>query len=241
MIKRRPTPSEIHRLLREELRAEQASVRRLTEELRRREAEVRDAEHRVRHQVADTLHDEVLQDLLAAGQDVAEAVDRLGDDATLTRAAEGIDRSAAQLRGLLGAMQAAPPASDGLSAALADVADRLSRQGGMAVDWSVAPDAEGPHDALVLSLGARAAGQRRQARARATRDRHRVAARRHRGGAGDRRRSRLSGRPARGGGARGPHRPDLGVREGARRRRDGRGRRARPGTAPPALVRLPLP
>ena len=152
MIGRRPPPSETHRLLHEELREERASVRRLTEELRRREADVRDAEHRVRHEVADALHDEVLQDLLAAGQDVAEAVNRLGDDATLTRAAEGIDRSAAQLRGLLGAMQTAPPAMDGLSAALADVADRLSRQGGMAVHWSVAPDAEGPHDALVLSL-----------------------------------------------------------------------------------------
>jgi two-component system NarL family sensor kinase len=102
--------------------------------------------------VADVLHDEVLQDLLAAGQDVAEAVHRLGDDATLTRAAEAIDRSAAQLRGLLGEMQAAAPEAAGLPAALADVADRLSRQGGLAVDWSVAPDAEGPHDALVLSL-----------------------------------------------------------------------------------------
>jgi len=152
MIGRAPTGSAVHQLVREELRAERERVRRLTEELRQSEADARDAEERARHEVADTLHDEVLQDLLAAGQDVAEAVRRLGDDVTLTRAAECIDRSAAQLRGLLGEMRAAPSEAQGLPAALADVAHRLSRQDGLAVDWSVAPDAEGPHDALVLSL-----------------------------------------------------------------------------------------
>ena len=151
MIGGAPTRSAVHELLREELRGARRRVRRLTEELRRSETETRDAEDRVRHEVADVLHDEVLQDLLAAGQDVAQAVARHGRDAALRRAAEGVDRAAAHLRELVSEMHPAP-AAGGLPTALAAVANRISRQGGFAVAWTVAPEAEGPHDALVLSL-----------------------------------------------------------------------------------------
>ena len=143
----------LERLWREtELRDERERVERLADQLRRLVVDAQGAEDRVRQSLAETLHDEVLQDLLAAGQDVQEAIRRLGVDPALTRAAEGIDRSATNLRDVVGELHPVALARGGLRSALAVIAARVSRQGGFKVEWSVSPDAEGLHDRLVLSL-----------------------------------------------------------------------------------------
>lgn len=111
------------------------------------------AEERARQGLAEVLHDDVLQDLLAARQDVADAMRRGGgDDDLLDRARAGIVRATARLREVVGELHPVTLTHGGLETALRAVAESIARRGGFGVTFEVDRDAPGVHDRLVLAL-----------------------------------------------------------------------------------------
>jgi two-component system NarL family sensor kinase len=113
-------------------------------------AEALDAEDRERRRLAEALHDEAIQNLLATRQELREA--ERGDDAGLERARVGVDRTVEQLRGAVSELHPYLLERAGLSAALEAVADEQSRRGRFHARVRVAPDVPGEHAQLVLSV-----------------------------------------------------------------------------------------
>jgi two-component system, NarL family, sensor kinase len=113
-------------------------------------AESLDAEDRERRRLAEVLHDEAIQNLLATRQELRE-VER-GDVASLERARVGLDRTVEQLRGTVFELHPYLLERAGLSAALEAVAEEQSRRGKFHARVRVAPDVPGAHDQLVLSV-----------------------------------------------------------------------------------------
>ena len=111
--------------------------------------EVLGAEERERKRLAEALHDETIQDLLAAGQDLDEA--RGGDEAALRRAREEVRSSVAQLRTTIADLHPFVLEHAGLEAALRSLVDRR-RQRGAALEPVRRRDAVGEHDRLVVSV-----------------------------------------------------------------------------------------
>ena len=112
-------------------------------------ASVLDADEAIRRQTAQLLHDEALQSLLAANQELMEAAPgRVG----VTRAHEVVSRTIVDLREAVGALHPVTLAAGGLEAALSAVARRCARQGGFAYKLDVAPDAIEQEDELILAV-----------------------------------------------------------------------------------------
>jgi two-component system NarL family sensor kinase len=112
--------------------------------------EVLGAEERERRLLAEALHDETIQDLLAAGQDLDEASG--GDEAALRRAREEVRRSVAQLRTTIADLHPFVLEHAGLEAALRSLVDRRRQRD--ATRWNLHVDraAIGSHDRLVVSV-----------------------------------------------------------------------------------------
>jgi two-component system NarL family sensor kinase len=113
-------------------------------------AEAVNAEDRARRKLARQLHDDALQALLSARQDLEEAMD--GNKAGLTRADAAVEATVVKLRDAVFELHPAILDHAGLEAALAAIAAEESRRNGFAAHVSVDPGVEGIQDHLVFSL-----------------------------------------------------------------------------------------
>ena len=112
--------------------------------------DVLDAEDRERRRLADWLHDGAVQNLLVAGQDLAEA--ERGDREALTRARTIVRDTIPQLRSVLVDLHPGLLTSEGLAPALRAMTDAQALRGSFQVELNVDAAAEGAGDALLLSL-----------------------------------------------------------------------------------------
>jgi two-component system NarL family sensor kinase len=140
----------------DELRARIAELEREVERLRgeledRKQfvAQVMDAEDRARRRIAQLIHDDALQSLLAANQDLIEAAP---GRAGVTRAHEVVNSTIEHLREAMLALHPVTLERGGLEQALGAVARQAGRQGGFEVEIDIAPSALGRNDELVLAL-----------------------------------------------------------------------------------------
>ena len=114
-------------------------------------AQALDAEERERRWLAEALHDEALQNLLTAHQDLEAA--RVGDPSGLARAELCVERTVAQLRSAVFDLHPLQLELAGLAAALEAVAEQQGGRGGYRPAVRVSDEATGTHDQLLLSLG----------------------------------------------------------------------------------------
>jgi two-component system, NarL family, sensor kinase len=126
----------------ERLRAELASCRQLV-------AQVMEAEDAARRRIAQLIHDDALQSLLAANQELHEAAP---GRAQVTRAHEVVSASIARLREALVALHPVTLEEGGFELALGAVTRQAERQGGFAVEVDVDPEAIGDQDELLLAV-----------------------------------------------------------------------------------------
>src|SRR4051794_24611051 len=112
--------------------------------------EALDAEERERARIGERLHDDTLQSLLAAQQDVREA--RAGYLQSLEYADEALTEAVKALRDTVMGLHPASLAERGLGIALDVELDRAARRTQLAVDLHVDPDAVGPHDTLLYAV-----------------------------------------------------------------------------------------
>ena len=133
------------------LTARERRVEELVSERGRLVAQAIDAEERERCRISQALHDEAVQNLLAARLDLAEA--RAGDAGALDRVAEEVDRTLAQIRASVADLHPIAFEQGGLVAALEAIAERGERRGGFRASVRVADDATGVCDQLLISLG----------------------------------------------------------------------------------------
>jgi len=128
-------------------------VARLADERRRIMAEALDAEDRTRERISQLLHDEVLQSLLTARQDLAKATTTgSAEDDPATQAREAVVEAISELRGAVIALHPVTLAKGGLAAAIKATADVHARRGGFDVTLNVEPDASSSRDQLIVSL-----------------------------------------------------------------------------------------
>jgi len=106
-----------------------------------------DAEDRARRRLAEALHDDALQNLLAARQMLGS-----GNDGELDLVAEGLDRSVVQIREAMFDLHPYLLEQVGLRGALQAIATRAGDRGGFSVAVEVQPAAEGIHDQLIFSI-----------------------------------------------------------------------------------------
>jgi signal transduction histidine kinase len=123
----------------------------LAESRRALAADAAQAEERERRRIAERLHDDALQSLLSARQDIRSVA--RGDSARLQAAETAIEAAVAELRDTVAQLHPAPTAAAGIAPILRAVADAEARRAGFAVDVSTAPGVEGPHDRLLLGVG----------------------------------------------------------------------------------------
>lgn len=107
-----------------------------------------DAEDRARRRLAEALHDEALQNVLAVRQMLGSA--RPEDRDLLV---EGLDRSVTQIREAVFDLHPYLLEQAGLEAALRAVADQAGLRAGFTATVAVDADAQGLHDRLVFALG----------------------------------------------------------------------------------------
>jgi two-component system NarL family sensor kinase len=112
-------------------------------------AQVMDADDANRRRIAETLHDEALQSLLAANQELYEAAP---GRAGVTRAHEVVSQTIADVREAVAALHPVTLEQGGLETALAAVARRAERQGGFRCSLEIEPEATGLHDELILGV-----------------------------------------------------------------------------------------
>ena len=108
-----------------------------------------DAEARERRRLAEALHDEAIQNVLAARQEVVDVA--RGAPGAAERARAALDDAQHQLRQEVLAMHPLGLERAGLATVLRSLADDASRRGGFATEVVVEPDAVGEHDELVLA------------------------------------------------------------------------------------------
>jgi two-component system NarL family sensor kinase len=112
-------------------------------------AQVLEAEERERARVAQALHDDALQSLLAAHQDLIEAAP---GRAQVTRAHEIMGVAIDRVRDAVSALHPVILEQRGLEAALEAVCTQAENQAGFEVSLRVDPGAVGPTDGLVFSV-----------------------------------------------------------------------------------------
>jgi two-component system, NarL family, sensor kinase len=133
----------------ERLRGELAAAQAELTDRRQFVTQVMDAEDRARRRIAQLIHDDALQSLLAANQELMEAAP---GRAGVTRAHEVVSASIADLREALLALHPVTLEQGGLEQAIAAVARQAERQAGFEVRVEFDRDALSPHDELVLAL-----------------------------------------------------------------------------------------
>jgi len=112
-------------------------------------AEIAEAERQERERLAEALHDDALQRLLVARQDLVEAAE---DPTALRSVQRQLDELTDSLRALTEAMHEDTLAAMPLSVALERLADDGARRGRLVVRTHVAPAATGDHDPFVLGV-----------------------------------------------------------------------------------------
>ncbi len=135
--------------LRREVESLEARVEELRGERATLVAQILGAEERERARVAQTLHDEALQSLLAAHQDLIEAAP---GRAQVTRAHEIMGGAIDRVRDAVTALHPVILERRGLEAALEAVCAQTAHQAGLETELRVAPDALGSTDGLVFSV-----------------------------------------------------------------------------------------
>jgi two-component system, NarL family, sensor kinase len=121
-------------------------------ERRRLEAlvgQVIDADEAARRRLAQALHDDALQSLLAAHQELLEAAP---GRAGVTRAYEVVARTITDLREAVAALHPVTLEAGGLEAALHAIARRAERQGGFRCRLEVDPAVSGSRDELLVAV-----------------------------------------------------------------------------------------
>lgn len=131
------------------LRRRRRQIEALAESRGRLVAQALDAEDRERRRLAEALHDEAIQNLLAARQELA-VTGGSGPDLDLVRL--GLDRTVEQLRGAVFDLHPYVLEHGGLGPALRAVAERHARHGGFSWQVDVEPAATGVADQLLFSI-----------------------------------------------------------------------------------------
>lgn len=133
-----------------EYQARTARISELADASQRLTRQLLAAEQHERERVADDLHDDVLQFLLAASQDMQEVVD--GDPEAVLRAGAGVEIAARQLRATVAQLRGDRLRSGGLDVALTTLANHAAARRGYEVAVDVDATVPAAHHLLVLAL-----------------------------------------------------------------------------------------
>jgi two-component system, NarL family, sensor kinase len=133
------------------LQQHELAIARLAEQRGQLATHALTAEQRERRRLAELLHDESVQTLSLARQELGD-YHRTGRDASFERARTAIDETMAQLRGEIFELHPYVLDHAGLVAALNAVADRSAARMGAEITVAVDPAASGRHDELVVVL-----------------------------------------------------------------------------------------
>jgi signal transduction histidine kinase len=133
----------------EDLRAENERLRHELEECRQLVVQVMEAEDSARRRIAQLIHDDSLQTLLAANQELIEAAP---GRAQVTRAHEVVEGAIARLREAMMALHPVTLEQGGLELAIGAIARQAARQGGFEVSTEIDPGAIDVNDELVLAV-----------------------------------------------------------------------------------------
>jgi two-component system, NarL family, sensor kinase len=128
-----------------------AAIASLAEQRGRLATQALVAEQRERRRLAELLHDESVQTLSVARQELVEH-HRTGRADAFERARSAIDDTMAQLRGEIFELHPYVLDHAGLQAALAAMADRSAQRMGAEITVAVDPEAGGRHDELLVVL-----------------------------------------------------------------------------------------
>lgn len=128
---------------------QERALARLGEQRGRLVAQALDAGEQGQRQIADVLHDDVLQLLLFARQELSDA---RTDPSAIDRAQGSVGEAAALLRGVVAGLHPVTLAHAGLTAALESLAADHRGRAGLDILVEVDTDAGGPHDRLIVSL-----------------------------------------------------------------------------------------
>jgi two-component system, NarL family, sensor kinase len=131
------------------LRAEVADLREELDICRQLVAQVLDAEDSARRRIAQLIHDDALQSLLAANQELMEAAP---GRVQVQRAHEVVEGTISRLREAMMALHPVTLEQGGFETALGAVARQAARQGGFEIDIELDPDALDLADALLLAI-----------------------------------------------------------------------------------------
>lgn len=131
------------------LAARDAAIARLAQERGQLAASVLEAEQRERHRLGDLLHDESVQTLALAQQELAD-YRRTGSEAAFVRTRAAIGEALRQLRGEIFDLHPYVLDHAGLEAALRALADRYADRTRADISIAVDPVASGPHDELLM-------------------------------------------------------------------------------------------
>ena len=133
----------------EALRAELAELREELDTARKLVSQVMDAEDQGRRRIAQLIHDDSLQTLLAANQELIEAAP---GRAQVQRAHEVVEATIGRLREAMMALHPVTMERGGFELAVGAVARQAGRQGGFEVVLELEPDALDYGDELMLSV-----------------------------------------------------------------------------------------
>ncbi len=131
------------------LRIENARLERELAECRRLVNEVMKAEDQGRRRIAQLLHDDSLQALLAANQELIEAAP---GRAQVMRAHEVVEGAIARLREAMMALHPVTLEHGGFELALGAVARQAARHGDFEIEIDLDPDLVAAHDELFLAV-----------------------------------------------------------------------------------------
>ena len=133
----------------DELRDEVAWLREELEICRQLVAQVLDAEDSARRRIAQLIHDDALQSLLAANQELMEAAP---GRVQVQRAQEVVEGTIGRLREAMMALHPVTLEQGGFETALGAVARQAARQGGFDIEIELDPEALDLADALLLAI-----------------------------------------------------------------------------------------
>jgi two-component system NarL family sensor kinase len=133
------------------LRQRDVAIARLAEQREQLARGALSAEQRERRRLAELLHDESVQTLSLARQELVD-YHRTGRDASFERARSALDETMTQLRGEIFELHPYVLDHAGLVAALNAIADRSSKRMGAEITVAVDPAAAGRHDELIVVL-----------------------------------------------------------------------------------------
>jgi two-component system NarL family sensor kinase len=128
-----------------------AAIARLAAQREQLAAQALASEQRERRRLAENLHDESVQTLSLARQELAD-YHRTGREESFDRTRAAIDETLGQLRGEIFELHPYVLDHVGLPAALRAIADRCAERTGAEVTVAVDPEAVGRHDELIVVL-----------------------------------------------------------------------------------------